>query len=244
MANKYKFIKGGVELVLENITATEGLGFPKIDISSKRKGWRKDGAVVQWSTYQERIFSLKFDVKDPNAIAQRRAIYSFFADKRPVDFVATVDDKDYTLKDVYVAGDSGHDMPEGVMLPVVLQFMTGNPLFVVTEANTYAGLNVATRVFDNTSDMDGELRLLITDGGTELIVENLTTGQTLTLSDVVSMGAVEIGPVDIFVRDGENGWPFADGDVLTLAKGENEIKVTKSGLLGVTFEGIFYYASL
>lgn len=246
MANTYEFKKNGESLQINNITATEGLGYPVIDIASKAKGWRRDGRNIQWLTYGERIFSLSFDVTD-NAVAERRKIYAFFADKGFCDFVATVDGKAYTLKDVVIAGDSDHSMPEGVMLPVVLQFMAGQPLFQVETDEDWTSISGnKTLTIDNDGDMLADLILEVKGTFSNLKVENLTTGEEVVFSKSVANKTILIDSKDwlIDIVDTENGWPYCTEDSRPpkLAKGENSVKITVTGQ--ARYRKIEYYASL
>ncbi len=241
MANTYEFKKDGESLLIENITATEGLGFPAIDIASKPKGWRRDGQNIQWLTYTERIFSLSFDITD-DAIAERRAIYSFFADKGFCDFVATIDGKAYTLKDVVIAGDSDHSMMEGVMLPAVLQFMAGTPLFQVVTEVDWGDAGTATII--NDGDMPADLIIEVQGTFNSLFIENDTTGEEVDMTYSVDGEIVKIDSLDWKITVGqENAWPYCteDSKPPRLAKGENTVTISAGEY---RYKKIEYYASL
>ena len=241
MANTYEFKKNGESLVIENITATEGLGFPAIDIASKPKGWRRDGQTIQWTTYTERIFSLSFDITD-DAIAERREIYSFFADKGFCDFVATIDGKAYTLKNVVIAGDSDHSMMEGVMLPAVLQFMAGEPLFqTVTETDWE---DAGTETITNDGDMAADLIIEVRGIFSDLQVENETTNESVDMTYSVDGDTVKIDSFNWTITiDTDNGWPYCteDSKPPKLAKGENTVTISTGEY---RYKKIEYYASL
>ena len=241
MANTYEFKKNGESLVIENITATEGLGFPAIDIASKPKGWRRDGQNIQWLTYTERIFSLSFDITD-DAIAERRAIYAFFADKGFCDFVATIDGKVYTLKNVVIAGDSDHSMMEGVMLPAVLQFMAGEPLFQLETEEDWDDTGIAT--ITNDGDMPADLIIEVRGTFSDLQVENETTNEAVNMTHAMDGDTVKIDSFNWEIMiDTENAWPYCteDSKPPKLAKGENTVTISAGEY---RYKKIEYYASL
>ena len=142
---KFIFSDGEKEIELKFVKSVIGLGIPPVNNAARPKGWRQDGATVQWSSYQERPFTLGFDVRGANymaAVAERMAVIRFFADSTPKTFRYSRRGFAVILYPVYLAGPSESNMHEVGVIDNLMQFVAANPWFQKSIPSVSAALEI------------------------------------------------------------------------------------------------------
>ncbi|GEM_PF-4693497 len=120
---------GTKTIELLHVLEVKGLnGMPSTINGSKAYG--KDGITVSSVTMDARPFSILFDILGENfeaAATERRALTSFFGNKKPKRFEYSRDDFKVYLKDVYPAGVYETGVNEKRILNGTMQFIATNP---------------------------------------------------------------------------------------------------------------------
>jgi len=210
------FSDGVNTLELEHILEITGFGTPPVDLTSTPKGWRQDGASVQWAAYQSRPFTISFDVRADNyeaAAAERRAVIRFFADKTAKQLIYTRKDFQAYLYPVYLAGPYDTPMRETRVLTGALQFIAANPWFKRDMAASSAMIEIPVLEYpaagleypaagieyssaetgllvSNPGDVDADALIRFIGPATTPYVENTATGQRIEVSRELAAGEV------------------------------------------------------
>jgi hypothetical protein len=283
MANqRFIFSNGEKQIELQNIEAIEGLGLPPTELYTHPRGWRMDGANVQWSRYTERPFTIAFDfigVTFEQVAAQRRELLRLFANKEACELICTREDGlVVTLTGIRMVAPTLHPLHEIPYMPEIMQFIAADPYFRREIPQSSMPLETARLGWPAPNGLSwlaggipfsiAEKEIMLTNHGdvyadaiirfsgpaTTPYVENLTTGQKLTVNrtlgndDVLEINS-RTGRVDIIGSDGTRNNAFNyitdDSVFLRYAIGQNIIEFGSAGGAGsIEAGGIEYYASL
>ena len=210
---KYVFSNGVKSIELEYVRNIAGLGLPPVDITSS-KGYRQDGVTVHSVEYQARPFTIEFDMRGDTyaaAIAELRALATFFADKGPKTFIYSRSGWTAYLYPVYLAGAYDPDMRELSVIAGSMQFIAANPYFkkdidydsVQTEVAVFeipeagfeipeAGIELSTAENKMIKQVDADVLspafIRFIGPATTPYVENKTTGERIEVNRTLESG--------------------------------------------------------
>lgn len=198
-AQTYKFTDGSRTIELKYVTAVQGLGSPPVSIATSGV-FNQDGVGVNSVWYQARPVMLSFDIRQKNyaaAVAERRALIQFFADKRPKTFLYTRDDWAVYLYPVYLAAPIDTGVDEIRILSASLQFLAANPYLKRDIPFSSVALETAVLEYDEVTGFE------YPEGGAEY-----STAQTAF--PVFNSGDVDSPTVIHFIGDAES--PYVQND--------------------------------
>lgn len=244
-------LDGGNRLELENVVSVSGLGIAPALLTMADRGYDVDGSEVTNAKYDTRPFSVAWDVYDPLAVKQMRAIGAYFAGNKPKTFWYKHDDD--TLKcltPVYLNAAVEWDLSSVPVKTLVMSFVAPEPWFKIILPYASAtfedgalefplsipeeGVVLSTATYKLTSSNAGDKLadtvIRFVGGAVQPYVTNTTTGESLSVNRTVAADEVlEInsatGRVDIIGADGTRHNAFnylgADDDFIHLVQGDN-----------------------
>lgn len=210
-AQKYQFSDGVNVLDLKYVTAVQGLGTPPMNIATSGV-FNQDGVSVNSVWYQARSVTITFDIRQNNyaaAVAERRALAQFFADKRPKKFLYTRNDWAIYLYPVYLAAPIDTGIEEIRILSASLQFLAANPYLKRDIPFSSVALETPELEYDeisgfeyplegaeysraqqsfavvNSGDVNSPTVIHFIGGATNPYVQNDTTGRRVTITKVL-----------------------------------------------------------
>lgn len=261
-------------LELKRVVDVAGLGLPPVELSQIGSG--TDGTVVTNVKYGARPFTILFDTDDDNSLGEMRRIGEYFADNKPKTFWVQ-DDGDAEpkhLTPVYLSGAVNFDVTDKSVKEMVMPFVASDPWFKVNRPYTnerFEGglleftLNIpedgielsdtyANGRKDNGGHKTADTIIKFKGGADHPYVENLTTGEKLTVSRKINVSqTLEINSatcrVEIIDADGtrHNAFNYIgdDEDFIHLARGANAIDYGAETTVGsMEVMSIEYFAAL
>jgi len=207
--------RGGESFDLEYVRDVEGLGIPPVIVTSTPRGWRRDGAMMQWISYEARVFTVAFDFKGasyPQTAAFRRALMRFVGNKEPMTLEYTrFDGMILRLSPVYIASGTTPMMKEQGVLPDALQLVAMNPFFRIEIPFSSATLEFPLFQWpewgldwpewgndfsmaenemqvSNTGDVPGDAIIRFIGPAVTPRIDNLTTGEFMEVNRTIEEG--------------------------------------------------------
>jgi phage-related protein len=216
------FTDGVTTIELKYVTAVQGLGSPPVNIATSGV-FNQDGVSVNSIWYQARPVTLSFDIRQANyaaAVAERRALIRFFADKQPKTFLYSRNNWTVYLSPVYLVAPIDTGIEEVRILSTSLQFLAANPYLkrdipfssvaletaeleydeaegfeYPLEGAEYSTAQTALTVF-NSGDVDSSAVIHFIGGAENPYVQNDTTGKRVTVTKTLE-------PYEMLVIDSE-----------------------------------------
>lgn len=238
-AQSYKFTDGINTLELKYVTAVQGLGTPPVNIATSGV-FNQDGVSFNSVWYQARPVTVSFDIRGNNyatAVAERRAVAQFFADKRPKTFIYTRNDWSVYLYPVYLAAPVDTGIDEIRILSASLQFLAANPYLKRDIPFSSVALETPELEYDeisgfeyplegaeysraqqsfpvvNSGDVNSPTVIHFIGGATNPYVQNDTTGKRVTITKVLESDEMlvidsEKRTVQVIDKDGNSNNAF------------------------------------
>lgn len=206
---------GQTTIEFKNVVNFAGLDMPPVEIS-RSKGYGQDGVTVHMITFNERPFSISFDVRGQtyaDAAEFRRQLSAFFGTKTPKRFIYRRGTRELFLEDVYMAAPYETGGLERRTLAGVLQLIATNPYLqraisapsVALVTPLYEipedGLDIPEAGIDfsvaedgvtimNNGTVNSPAIIRLYGPATSPEITNETTGQTVAITRTVESGEV------------------------------------------------------
>lgn len=244
-------LDGSNRLEIENVVSVSGLGIAPALLTMADRGCDVDGGEVTNARYDTRPFSIAWDVYDPLAVKQMRAIGAYFAGNKPKTFWhKRDDDTPKCLTPVYLNAAVEWDLSSVPVKTLVMSFAAPEPWFKIIlpyasatfedgalefplsipEAGVVLSAATYRLTSSNAGDKLADTVIRFVGGAVQPYVTNEATGESLSVNRTVAADEVlEInsatGRVDIIDAEGTRHNAFnylgADDDFIHLMQGDN-----------------------